>query len=150
MDALDWNLQQLGHVCHAVAFAHSRNILHRDLKPQNIMVGGFGEVYVLDWGIAVSLVDDGSGRLPLAADCHDLAGTLAYMAPEMLGDASLSIQTDVYLLGAILFEIITGKPPHVTSSIAATLASVSLSEPEFPPGTPDELAAICRRAMAKD
>ena len=150
MDALEWNAAVLANVCHAVAFAHSRNILHRDLKPQNIMVGGFGEVYVLDWGIAVSLVDDGTGRLPLAADCHDLAGTLAYMAPEMLGDAPLSIQTDVYLLGAILFEIITGNPPHVTPTIAATLTSIALSELAFPASTPGELAAICRRAMARD
>jgi eukaryotic-like serine/threonine-protein kinase len=129
MDALEWNLQQLVHVCHAVAFAHSRGIVHRDLKPANIMIGGFGEVYVLDWGIAVSLIDDGTGRLPLASQCNELAGTLAYMAPEMLGPGPIAEQTDVYLLGAMLYEIVAGTPPHMRESVSATLESIMRSKP---------------------
>jgi len=83
-DPLEWNLRTLVSVCNAVHFAHSRGILHRDLKPDNVMIGEFGEVYVLDWGIAVSLKDDPSGRLPCASQATDIAGTPHYMAPEML------------------------------------------------------------------
>ena len=74
------------------------------------MIGAFGEVYVLDWGIAVSLREDPSGRLPTVATATDIAGTPAYMAPEMLlGDPfRLSPRTDVYLLGAILYEMFAG------------------------------------------
>ncbi len=146
---LEWNLQTFVHVCNAIAFAHSRRIVHRDLKPANIMIGGFGEVYVLDWGIAVSLVDDGSGRLPLAKDCTELAGTLAYMAPEMLGNAPLDERTDTYLLGAILFEIATGKPPHLCKTIETTIGSIRATPPVLADDVPAELAAIVRRALAK-
>jgi len=109
-DLVEWNLRTLANVCNAMHFAHARGILHRDLKPDNVMIGEFGEVYVLDWGIAVSLADDGTGRFPLASQATDIAGTPHYMAPEMLlGDPTmLSPRTDVYLLGAMLYEIFTG------------------------------------------
>src|SRR5690606_8689637 len=103
----------------AVRFAHARGVLHRDLKPGNVMIGNFGEVYLLDWGIAVALRDDGTGRFPLASEATELAGTPSYMAPEMLGREAgppLSERTDVYLAGAVLYELITGRPPHVGTS----------------------------------
>lgn len=151
-ELLEWNLRILMQVCNAVRFAHSRGILHRDLKPENIMVGKFGEVYVLDWGIAVSLEDDGSGRLPLAADAEQMVGTPAYMAPEMLGGESgtLSVKTDVYLLGSILFEIVEGEPPHRCDSIEQFVDSVVGSNPNFRTEVPEELEGICRKAMACD
>ncbi|HUS32601.1 MAG TPA: serine/threonine-protein kinase, partial [Kofleriaceae bacterium] len=147
---LEDNLATLMQVCHAIAFAHSRGIVHRDLKPDNIMIGRFGEVYVLDWGIAVATKDDGSGRLPLAAESREVAGTLAYMAPEMLGGAAVTEQTDVFLLGAILYEIIEGRPPHLLESIGASITSIALCEPSLSPDVPAELVAICRRAMARE
>ncbi|HUS31990.1 MAG TPA: serine/threonine-protein kinase, partial [Kofleriaceae bacterium] len=147
---LEDNLATLMQVCHAIAFAHNRGIVHRDLKPDNIMIGRFGEVYVLDWGIAVATKDDGSGRLPLAAESREVAGTLAYMAPEMLGGAAVTEQTDVFLLGAILYEIIEGKPPHLLESIGASITSIALCEPSLSPDVPAELVAICRRAMARE
>jgi serine/threonine-protein kinase len=151
-DALEWNLGIFEQVCNAVAFAHSRGILHRDLKPDNVMIGAFGEVYVLDWGIAVSLNDDPTGRFPAAKDARELAGTLCYMAPEMLlGDPTLlSERTDVYLLGAVLFEIFAGRPPHEGNDVRALMASALLSEPKFPAGFPHEARAICARAMSRD
>src|SRR6185312_16743575 len=79
-DLLAWNLGILMQVLNAVRFAHHRGVLHRDLKPSNVMIGDFGEVYLLDWGIAVSLRDDGSGRFLLATDATELAGTPCYMA----------------------------------------------------------------------
>ncbi len=72
---LDFHLRVMQQVCNAVAFAHSKGVLHRDLKPDNVMIGPFGEVYVLDWGLAVSL-DEGAERIPLARDITDIAGTL--------------------------------------------------------------------------
>jgi serine/threonine-protein kinase len=117
------------------------------------MIGDFGEVYLLDWGIAVSLRDDGTGRLPLAANARHLAGTPAYMAPEMLGrDESppLSERTDVYLAGSVLYEIVTGAPPHRGSNAIAMLAHVIASEPELPPHVAPELAKLITRAMHPD
>jgi hypothetical protein len=151
-DAFEWNVRILVQVCNAIHFAHSRGILHRDLKPENVMVGEFGEVYVLDWGIAVSLRDDGTGRLPLAHDATEMAGTPAYMAPEMLGGRRglLSPHTDVYLLGATLYEVIAGRAPHEGDTLGEILHQVVDSSPKLPEDTPAELARIVRRAMDRD
>ncbi len=151
-DPLDWNLRTLVSVCNAVHFAHSRGILHRDLKPDNVMIGEFGEVYVLDWGIAVSLKDDPSGRLPAASDARDIAGTPHYMAPEMLlGEPSAySPRTDVYLLGGILFEIFAGEPPHKGNDVHAIVTNILLSAPTFAPNFPAEAKRICLRALERE
>ncbi len=151
-DLLEWNLKILLQVIDAIRFAHSRGIIHRDLKPENVMIGEFGEVYVLDWGIALSLRDDGSGRLPLAKDATEMAGTPVYMAPEMLGGdkVPLSERTDIYLLGAVLCEVLTGEPPHEGETAMEVIASVARSEPDIPDHVPAELARICRRAMDAD
>jgi len=149
-DLLTWNLGILLHVLNALRFAHKLGILHRDLKPGNVMIGDFGEVYLLDWGIAVSLRDDGTGRFPLASAASTLAGTPAYLAPEMLGRAGgppLSERTDVYLVGAVLHEIIAGHPPHRGNNSLAVITSVLASRPELPASAPPELARICTRAM---
>ena len=151
-DLLEYNLRILVQLCNAVGLAHSRGVLHRDLKPENVMIGRFGEVYLVDWGIAVSVRDDPSGRLPLAKDAVDMAGTPAYMAPEMLGSTlgKLSERTDVYLLGAVLHEILTGTPPHHRDEFRAIVVSILTSEPTYGPDVPAELADIARRAMARD
>ena len=151
-DLLEHNLRVLMQVCNAVHFAHSRGVLHRDLKPENVMVGEFGEVYLVDWGIAVSLEDDGSGRLPLAKHATEMAGTPMYMAPEMLGGPTsrLSERTDVYLLGAILYEIVAGRPPHEGDGLMALVAQIVDSHPPLPDDVPDELARVIRRAMDPD
>lgn len=151
-DLLEWNLKILLQVIDAVRFAHSRGIIHRDLKPDNVMIGEFGEVYLLDWGIALSLRDDGSGRLPLVDDATEMAGTPVYMAPEMLGGSQLRLseRTDIYLLGAVLCEVLTGHPPHQGESPMEIITSIARSEPELPEHLPAELARICRRAMDPD
>ncbi|GAB4519022.1 MAG: hypothetical protein Tsb0020_37540 [Haliangiales bacterium] len=151
-DLLEWNLRILMQVINAIRFAHSRGIIHRDIKPDNVMIGEFGEVYVVDWGIALSLRPEESGRLPHVSRATSMAGTPCYMAPEMLGDNApkLSERTDIYLLGAVLYELITGDPPHLGKSSIDVLASVLDSEPALPASMPSGLAAICRRAMAPD
>jgi serine/threonine-protein kinase len=150
-DLLAWNLGILLRVLDAIRFAHSRGIIHRDLKPSNVMIGDFGEVYLLDWGIAVSLHPDPSGRLPLASDARQVVGTPCYMAPEMVDTTlALSERTDVYLAGAVLCELLSGRPPHLSETPIATMASIALSQPELPEDAPFELAAICKRAMHAD
>ena len=116
------NLKILIDVCDAMAFAHAEGVIHRDLKPQNIMTGGFGEVLVLDWGMAV-----------LAAPGEDVnasaGGTPCYMAPEMINPPFLvGPRSDVYLLGAILFRFLTGQAPHAGQSAQAAMKSASQNE----------------------
>lgn len=146
-------LARLAHdLCRALAAAHEGGVTHRDLKPANVMLGEFGECYVLDWGIAVSLQDDGSGRIPLAKDAGDLAGTPSFLAPEMLDGHGrrLSARTDVYLLGGILYQILTGEPPHQGETFAELVTSVMTSRPSFPADAPAELVRICTRALDAD
>lgn len=149
---LHWHLEILLQVCHAMEYAHDRGILHRDLKPENIMIGRFGEVYVLDWGIAVSLLHDLDGRLPLAEATHQPAGTPVYMAPESaMGDVVPDERLDVYLLGAILHELLTHKPPHEADSITAVLIRAATSAPKtYTEDIPTELASICNTAMHRE
>src|SRR5262249_35740563 len=111
-------------VCNAVAYAHSRGVIHRDLKPQNVLLGDFGEVILLDWGLARVCGQaarewefDPAGLAPALARAKTLAGrargTPAYMAPEQaqgIGD-EIDERTDVYGLGALLYEILAGRPP---------------------------------------
>ena len=164
IEHLEENLRILLSVCNAVAFAHSKKIIHRDLKPENVMVGAFGEVLVMDWGLAVDVseVPPPSGsherRVPSRAECG-MGGTPSYMAPEQAAtDANnrytgvnLNCWTDVFLLGAMLHELLTGTPPFDGHSISAVLEKVVACAPSvLPETTPAELAAICRKAMAKN
>ncbi|MCC6511709.1 MAG: protein kinase [Pirellulaceae bacterium] len=106
------NLDILLKVADAVAFAHSRGVIHRDLKPENVMLGSFGEVLVMDWGIALPTAEFRKSASILRSQA--MGGTPAYMAPEMAKGSveKITQSADVYLLGAILFEILTGRPPH--------------------------------------
>jgi len=150
-DPLEMHLRVFLEVCGAVQFAHARGIVHRDLKPENVMLGAFGEVYVVDWGIALSLHDD--PRLPRLADARGVVGTPAYLAPEMaLGDvAALSPRTDVYLLGAVLHRVLTGAPPHAVGDLVACVEHAARSPAmSYPPTVPSDLVEVCRRAMHRD
>jgi serine/threonine-protein kinase len=149
---LEFHLDILMQVCRAVHFAHSRGIVHRDIKPDNVMIGAFGEVYLVDWGIAVSLREDPSGRLPLASRTRGIAGTPCYMCPEMLDpeQRELSERSDVYLLGSVLYEIATGHPPHLGEDRAAIVESIERSEPSVGDEIPAGLRRIIERAMQRD
>ena len=94
--------------CDAVAFAHARGVVHRDLKPQNIMVGSFGETLVMDWGVARMITGDADG-----------AGTAGYSAPEQLAGAAPDPRADVYALGRVLAFILNENAPRALIAIAA-------------------------------
>ncbi|MEM9073050.1 MAG: serine/threonine-protein kinase [Myxococcota bacterium] len=140
-------------VCHAVHYAHTRGILHLDLKPENIMIGEFGEVYVLDWGLAASFGDEGPTWLKAAAELTGIAGTPGYMAPELVvaDAAAIGPRTDVYLLGAVLHHVITGGPLHEGETVMLQLSNAFSSiPPDYGPEVPAELASIVRRATHRD
>jgi serine/threonine-protein kinase len=152
--------------CLAVDFAHSRGVVHRDLKPSNLMLGDFGEVYLLDWGIA-KLADDGPGSESLVRDELDVGqtpvpktadgailGTLAYMAPEQILGHPASVRSDVFALGAVLFEILAGVPLRPEGATFVSMAKGN-HDARFSARCPErnvapELEAICVRATAAE
>ncbi|HRI70968.1 MAG TPA: serine/threonine-protein kinase [Polyangium sp.] len=152
-EPLEANVRILLAVTNAIGFAHSRRVLHRDIKPENVMIGSFGEVVVLDWGLAANLKEDLDGSLSYVPHAHEVAGTPGYMAPEMLLDnpgSVLSPRTDVYLLGAVFYEIFAGHPPHEGSSLQEMIPSIALSAPRFREDFPTEARSICEKAMHRD
>lgn len=171
-------------VCEAMAYAHSKGVIHRDLKPANIMVGRFGEVYVMDWGLAKVLggEDKNDVRLrprstnspsavrtdrhaepadsPLLTMDGNVVGTPAYMSPEQAhGDlAAMGPHSDVYSLGAMLYHLLAGHGPYVPRGKKITaweiLERVKQSAPDslevLAKDAPEELVAICQKAMARE
>ena len=167
-------------ICDAVSFAHSRGVLHRDLKPANVMVGDFGEVYVMDWGLAkVRDVDakgirspasesrpgpGDSGLLPATSDhltqTGQILGTPAFMSPEQARGEhdSLDERSDVYAIGALLYQLLTGSAPYVDEGthlkayelVRAVMTGSPCPVLEVAPDVPPALAAIAERAMARN
>jgi serine/threonine-protein kinase len=155
-------------ICDALAFAHSRGVLHCDIKPGNVMVGEFGQVYLTDWGIARLIATEaapGSEQNPTgkpapgpSATDNSVIGTPCYMSPEQArGDrAKLDVRSDVFLMGALLYEVLTRRPPYATNDRTETLSLAAAGA--FPPprkvagdaAIPAELERIVLRAMAKD
>ena len=160
-------------MCQAMAYAHSKGIIHRDLKPDNVMLGKYGEVLVMDWGLAKVLAKRGEKehdtvRITTTRTGDDasqtmegsIAGTPAYMSPEQAAGkiSELDQRTDVYALGAILYEILSGEPPYRGAGALALVKQVvegpppSLKTTSGSPGfnpIPRELKAICEKAMAR-
>lgn len=146
--------------CSAVSYAHSNGIIHCDLKPSNIMIGSFGEVYVLDWGVAQKVFHKGGKRSHIQhpySSLHStftpMMGTPQYMAPEHAsGDLNkLCLQSDVYSLGLILFQIITGKVAYGGDPVDALrrLKEDERESLEGPLPIPDLLAEIYTKATAR-
>jgi len=152
-------------VCETVAFAHASGVLHRDLKPENIMVGPFGEVMVMDWGVAKVMprmttdeVDDRS-RAHAMLNTHSgngtahgtVVGTPDYMAPEQAAGRTdlLNERMDVYSLGAVLYFLLTERSPLVANE-RATFERSPIAPRELNPKLPRAIAAICVKAMSPD
>lgn len=146
-DRLEIHVQLLMQVCNAVAFAHRQGVLHRDIKPANVLVGEFGEVYLADWGVATRKPLPGEGRK------KGLVGTPLYFAPEMVlgDDAQMDERTDVYLLGATLYQALSGWPPHPGQDLKQVLEHAWAGEVRpLPDEVPQELRDAVARAMARD
>lgn len=150
-DPLAFNVQRMILVCSALEHAHHRGCIHRDVKPDNVLIGRDGSVYLHGWDLAVALEVDPMGRFPLAADQTQIAGTPAYMAPEMAtrNAAELGPTTDVYLVGASLHEVVTGLPRHIGENVFDAFYSAVASVPfDYEPDVPAELALLLNKAMA--
>jgi serine/threonine protein kinase len=158
-------------VCEAVAFAHAHGVIHRDLKPENVMVGPFGEVLVVDWGVAKhreELPATEASPAPAAPPRSEydtahgtVLGTPAYMAPEQArGEIDrVDARADVYALGALLYFLLTGRAPGRTKAgpdeptrtwAGATRPSAIESPRRIAPGIARALEAICLKALAPD
>lgn len=146
----DDELNTLSQLCNTLAFAHDKGIAHCDLKPENVMIGQFGEVYLMDWGIAVSFDPKANHLARSKESVSSPCGTPRYMAPELADGSGEEIGpwTDVFLLGAILHEILLGIPPHKGDSFIQIVIAASRSGTiEMPKRIPEELQRICQTAM---
>lgn len=144
-------------ICDAVAFAHANGAVHRDIKPANVLLGAFGEVVVLDWGLvkatgtptgAPGLVTDLIGGTKLGT----VIGTPAYMPPEQAAGRHDEVgpPTDVYAIGAVLYELLSGRRPYLGDS-SEVLDQILRANPDpLPTTVPVGLAEICGRAMRRD
>ena len=156
-------------VCRTVSYAHSKNVIHRDLKCDNILLGDFGEVIVVDWGLAKVLgtppisertiiatpEELSSSSNPIATSAGRIVGTPAYMAPEQ-AEGRLDLvdpSTDVYGLCAILYEILSGQAPFLGANTVEVLQKVCREEPVLPSqiasGVPPALEQICLQGLSK-
>jgi len=163
-------LQIFLQVCNGMSFAHSKGVVHRDLKPENIMIGDYGEVLVMDWGLAKILGREDRAGDELVQTIRSrrrgakvsregkVAGTPAYMAPEQAAGkvSEIDERSDVYSLGAILYEMLSFYPPFEGSCVSDVITQV-LKSPVIPPSKrnkanriPRELNAICSKALSKN
>jgi serine/threonine protein kinase len=145
-DRLGAIVEILARVADALELAHARGVIHRDVKPENVMIGSFGEVYLVDWGVALRL------DALTAADrsCACIVGTPSFMAPEMASGMApeMDARTDVYLLGATLHAAITARPRHEGQTITEVLLASLLSRPKSYPPELEELGALANRATS--
>jgi WD40 repeat protein len=147
-------------VCETLGYAHSQGVVHRDLKPANIMIGAFGEAVVIDWGLAKALDQpelptDGEARGDGATTATgSIVGTPAYMPPEQARGDAVDRRADVYALGAVLYEVLAGRPPYSGDSALEVMRTVLERSPspldhgdEAPP---QELITLVDKSMARD
>jgi WD40 repeat protein len=143
----------------AVAFAHDKRVIHRDLTPMNVLVGAYGETVVIDWGLAKDLTADPEAELAMGGAEADgltqygiVLGTAAYMPPEQARGEPVDERADVYALGALLYHLLAGAPPYREKGdelLAAVRAGPPVPLEAITRGTPSDLISIVTKAMAR-
>ena len=145
-------IEVIADACQALDFSHQQGIVHRDVKPANIMISTAGAVKVMDFGIARTLADTtGAGRLTQTAA---VLGTAAYLSPEQASGETVDARSDVYSLGCVLYEMLTGSPPFVGETPVAVAYQHVRKDP-MPPsrrrdGISAELDAVVLKSLAKN
>ncbi len=154
-------------VANALDYAHSHGVVHRDVKPANILMGPFGEVLLLDWGLAKvwsEEPDEELERLPFDPEANPsltsqdkLQGTAHYMSPEQIEESrDLDARSDIYSMGAVLYEVLAGRTTFEGDTVRTVIEQVKNDEPERPSDVatdrdiPHQLEEICMRCLAKD
>ncbi len=178
-DDAEWTLPRalsvLLRVCETIAYAHDKGVIHRDLKPSNVMVGEFGEAYVMDWGLARTMrssegadpvanaavsseraeIAERDPSSPLLTADGQVVGTPAYMAPEQARGGPIDERTDVFAIGAMLYHLLAGSRPYAQMTTSQQVLDAVLEGPpesltERAPRAAAELLAIVGRAMQRD
>ena len=139
-------------ICAAVSHAHQRGVIHRDLKPDNILVDGTGRVRVLDFGLAKALAEDEGAAPPTLTHAGEFVGTFAYASPEQtLGDPNaIDIRSDVYSLGVILYRMLTGRPPYPVQGPPAEVMRAIVETAPAPLHVDSDLKTIVLQSLAKE
>jgi serine/threonine protein kinase len=162
-------IEVIEQIAHVLAYAHAHGVAHRDIKPENILAGPYGEVLLLDWGLAKVWRKDGTalaedtGNINSIADAEKsmtgygkLQGTLCYMSPEQIRrDPDIRYSTDIYSLGSVLYELLTGQPPFNSEMTYEILDMVENQQPARPSEisqyhVPKTLEALCLQCLDKD
>ncbi|MEO6792508.1 MAG: Stk1 family PASTA domain-containing Ser/Thr kinase [Mycobacterium sp.] len=143
-------IEVIADACQALNFSHQHGIIHRDVKPANIMIDKHNAVKVMDFGIARALADAGNSVTQTAA----VIGTAQYLSPEQARGETVDARSDVYSLGCVLYEVLTGEPPFVGDSPVAVAYQHVREDPVPPserhPGLPADLDAVVLKALAKN
>ncbi|MBF6214151.1 Stk1 family PASTA domain-containing Ser/Thr kinase [Nocardia puris] len=143
-------MEIIADVCAALDFSHKAGIVHRDMKPANIMINRAGAVKVMDFGIARAIADAANPMTQTAA----VIGTAQYLSPEQARGESVDARSDVYSVGCVLFEILTGEPPFTGDSPVAVAYQHVREDPRLPShvhsGVPRELDSVVLKAMSKN
>jgi serine/threonine protein kinase len=157
-------------IAHALEYAHTHRVIHRDIKPENILVGPFGEVLLLDWGLAKVWNPDGSSeeveetpsmkklgqKVSSFTDLEQLQGTVCYMSPEQIErDPNIDYRSDIYSLGAVLYEILSGRPPSIEETVNKVIDETLNVMPPKPSSLtkiriPELLENITMRCISKE
>lgn len=162
-------IEVIEQIAHVLAYAHAHGVAHRDIKPENILAGPYGEVLLLDWGLAKVWRKDGTALTEDTGDINSipdaektmtgygkLQGTLCYMSPEQIRrDSDISYSTDIYSLGSVLYEVLTGQPPFNSEMAYEVLDMVENQQPARPSEisqyhVPKTLEALCLKCLDKD